>query len=461
MLTQSAQSETSSQSPRAAWFAVLSGDLAERSSNIAQETARRLRDRATVEAAVLASEGQTSFPLSVHWQASSVAQGFAGLAIMHAYFNRCFPGTFWDEDALTATRLAAWELAGHLPQSVGLFSGLSGVAFAVNYHNHPRCAQLMADINQHIFTEALRLGETVPKGRDYSVGVFDAISGISGLGMYLLSVPGNTAGRDEAVRSLAEAMIYLSGTDDGIPRWRTPSHLIGDDTTRRYYPFGSLNCGLAHGAPSILAFLAQVAASGFEMAGLEQGIRSVADWMIDNRLDDEFGVNWPNSIPLEMHEGKLRSAAPERAPFGPSRSAWCYGPPGIAAALHLAGNAISESRYSDLASETMEVVLRRPVPRRQIDSPTFCHGVAGLLQIVLRFAVNTRREIFIEGAHALTEQLLAEYDPVSRLGFCSIEPGGAHVDQPGLLDGAAGVAITLLAACSPIEPAWDRLFLIS
>jgi hypothetical protein len=32
---------------------------------------------------------------------------------------------------------------------------------------------------------------------------------------------------------------------------------------------------------------------------------------------------------------------------------------------------------------------------------------------------------------------------------------------PGLLSGAAGIGLALLAAATPIEPAWDRILLIS
>jgi hypothetical protein len=35
------------------------------------------------------------------------------------------------------------------------------------------------------------------------------------------------------------------------------------------------------------------------------------------------------------------------------------------------------------------------------------------------------------------------------------------VDRPGVLDGAAGVAMVLLAAAVDVEPDWDRLFLLA
>jgi hypothetical protein len=109
----------------------------------------------------------------------------------------------------------------------------------------------------------------------------------------------------------------------------------------------------------------------------------------------------------------------------------------------------------------MEAVYRRPVTARRIDSPTFCHGVAGLLQVTLRFANDTRLPVFGEAAASLTEGLLSAYEPDSLLGYRNWEPDGTRVDQPGLLDGAPGVLLALLAASTDVEPSWDRAFLLS
>ncbi|MEV6414299.1 lanthionine synthetase LanC family protein [Kribbella sp. NPDC051718] len=47
----------------------------------------------------------------------------------------------------------------------------------------------------------------------------------------------------------------------------------------------------------------------------------------------------------------------------------------------------------------MAAVYRRPWSARQIgDSPGLCHGVAGLLQITLRFADDTGEPVFTEAA---------------------------------------------------------------
>ena len=143
-----------------------------------------------------------------------------------------------------------------------------------------------------------------------------------------------------------------------------------------------------------------------------------------------------------------------------SRAAWCYGSPGVARALWLSGVAMRDAELRDLAVDAMAAVYRRPVSERHIDSPTFCHGIAGLLQVTLRFAQDTGLPLFHGAAPQLFRQLLAAYDPERPLGFATLEPQDRWVDQPGLLDGAPGVALTLLAAATEVEPSWDRLFLL-
>ena len=46
-------------------------------------------------------------------------------------------------------------------------------------------------------------------------------------------------------------------------------------------------------------------------------------------------------------------------------------------------------------------------------------------------------------------------------GLSNLEPNGHLVDQPGLLDGAAGVVLVLLAAATSVEPLMELIFLLS
>jgi hypothetical protein len=232
------------------------------------------------------------------------------------------------------------------------------------------------------------------------------------------------------------------------------------------FPNGNLNCGLAHGIPGVLAFLSLVRLSGLSFDRLDDAMVTIADWICTHRQDDAWGVNWPTAVPLETASDGgdhvvLRPGDPALAPGGPGRAAWCYGSPGVARALWLAGRALDRDDYRTHALAAMDAVYRRPIPARMIDSPTFCHGVSGLLAITMRFAADTQLPVFTEESRRLVEQLMQSFEPASLLGFRTIEYGGNQTDQPGLLDGAAGVALVLLAAATGIEPTWDRIFLLA
>ena len=266
-----------------------------------------------------------------------------------------------------------------------------------------------------------------------------------------------------ALKELVHCLVQLSREDEGLPRWHSPpSVLRGDDLMQREFPNGNLNCGLAHGIPGPLGALALALCAGIRCEGLEEGIDRLAGWLITHRFDDQWGINWPTAVGLLPPSSTGGRVAPaEASPSGPCHAGWCYGSPGISRALYFAGVALQKSEYREFATRAIECVLQRPVAARRIELPTFCHGVAGLLQVVLRFAADTPSPMLEAGAVTLLEQLLSLYEPESLVGFRSMELERKRVDQPGLLDGAPGVALVLLAAATDAEPSWDHLFLLS
>lgn len=452
---------------RVPWEPILTGDIAVSAVRAARDVAGRLNSPQLVEKAAEAAVAQTAFPQSTHWIPYSISQGYSGLALLWSYMDSCFPEERWDERGRDYLTLAARHAETMPDIPVGLFSGLSGLGFSAWQlsRDGTRYRRLLDSLDYAIVAKARGLADSLREHRDgVSIGDFDVISGLSGVGAYLLCRRDRPAVA-EALPVVIEALVDLLADGNDLPGWHTPVHLLWDNELKNAYPFGNLNCGLAHGVPGVLAFLSLSFRAGVAAAGFQEAIERTAEWLCDNRFDDEWGVNWSTAIPVvevESPEGPmLRQGHARAAPDGPSRCAWCYGSPGIARALWLAGDALNDETLRQLSVSAMEAVFRRPAAQRRIDSPTFCHGKAGLLEIALRFANDTGCALFATECRTLAEQLLDCYNPDSLLGFRNIEYADREIDQPGLLDGAPGVALVLLAAATSAEPSWDRLFLLS
>lgn len=406
------------------WQPVLSGGLARSATERALEVAGRLCGREDAEPGL---------------------EGSAGKAILFGQLDRIVPDEGWDRQAHGALTTAVRSTESIGRSHPGMFIGLSGIAAAAGYLSREgtRYGGLLTTLDDKIAEAMAERSSTFvqsPARQPYEA--FDAIYGLAGMGRHLL----------ERDRPELAGMVALcdSGPDD--PNWFTPPEAIRKDTAiAEWFDGGVYNCGLAHGIPGPLATLSVAVTKGYVVPRQAEAIARTAAWLAAQRADDEWGVNWVSCV------------APGGPPNVSAQSGWCYGSPGVASALLLASEATGDEKLRELAIEGMAAVYRRPWSARQIgDSPGLCHGVAGLLQITTRFANATGESMFTEAATELTERLLELYRPEVPTGYYSYSGSTGLVrEHPGLLDGAAGSALALLAASTSIEPAWDHVFLLS
>ena len=425
----------------------------------AREAALLLAGRCTVPEAVRQADRlcreQTSFPHALHWDPTSIAQGDLGQALLCAELGRI------DSDGDWSARSRDWAAGtlgllrrGHRP-GMGTVSGSSGVAFAARRLANPDLDQLLPALDAVIAHDALTTAAAIRGRHGFSVGAFDQISGLSGVLLCALANEHQAAA--PVVPFVVRALVALALEPGDPPSWYTPPEFLYDDDQRAYYPFGNLNLGLAHGIPGPLAALSLALRAGQGDDRVVEAVHTLADWLAAHVTLGPEGPGWETVVTL----GRGASGLSELPVHGVGRDAWCYGTPGAARALYLAGVELDRSDLRNLAIESMAAVYRRAPAERGIDSPTFCHGVAGLLQITLRFHHDTQLPMFADAASALTRQILHAVEPERPMGIANLEPGDNKVDQPGILDGAAGVSLVLLAASSDREPTWDRMFALS
>src|SRR5262249_11510965 len=146
-----------------------------------------------------------------------------------------------------------------------------------------------------------------------------------------------------------------------------------------------------------------------------------------------------------------------------SRLAWCYGDLGVAAALLGAGLAIEHAEARDEGLALALDCAARSYQDAHITDAGVCHGAAGIAHLFNRMAQATGEPRLHDAAVTWIDHTLAMRTDEPLAGFPANNPdddGRRHyVPDATLLTGAGGVALVLHAACSEVEPAWDRLLL--
>ena len=432
-LSGDARSHAATSGASATWQPALEGTLAADAMATVHDIARELRELAP-ERSSLADN-------------PTVGSGTSGLAV---FFNELGEATGDDAALDHAAVLIDHTIAysSEVPASACLFSGTVGVAWAIDTLTGrlflPDPEDDSDDVDQIV--EEVLLGGRWP-------GHFDLISGLVGVGVYLLRrMPRASAQRNlhTLVHRLGE---MAEPTTDGLA-WRSrPAFLprIAPIIERlERYPDGYFDLGLAHGAAGVLVFLAAATEAGERDAAplLEAGTQ----WLRRQRRTDSSRGSYPLMfVPGQPEEG--------------SRSAWCYGDTSVAVALVAAGRVLGDDSAVDEAVEIAARAAELPARTAGIVDACLCHGSAGLGHLCNRLAQATGDERLLDLAQRWLEHTLTnrrEGEAVA--GFpihCLSDDDVWHYEaDAGLLEGAAGVGLALLAAVATTEPTWDSLLLL-
>jgi lantibiotic modifying enzyme len=399
----------------------------------------------------------------------SLADGYSGLAVVFGYANLVFPGAGYDILTHKYLKASIDEIeAPDTTHSFGSFSGLTGVALAASYaaNGSDNYKNLLLSLDKLIFKGS---DELAAKLKNSNKGIaqssFDIISGAAGIGSYLLLRKNSQEGL-EALEQILNSITYLTTQNQDLLYFYTPNKLLFE-WEKAVFKDGAIDCGMAHGVSGVLSLLSVAYMQGVEVDRSKESITAIADWLIKRAKVYKGGINWPDTVQVDKIEAnkndnnKLEQSIRLSDKFNPARVAWCYGNPGTARALFLAGKVLKRSNYMETAISGMEAAYKRMKDETEVDSPTFCHGISGILEITLRFLNDTNHDLFKEQASILLRKLYGLYDPDSIFGYKNIDRYKKLQNDSGVLEGVGGIITTLMAATSNIEPKWDHIFLIS
>ncbi len=381
-------------------------------------------------------EGATRPPMQLAEQALLNAYlGFADLGERHFDLSSQFLERAIDAVAET-------------PMRPSLYGGFVGVAWVLEHLQSHELSTIEEDGSE----ESDPNEQVDAVLREYLSGgqwneTYDLISGLVGIGLYLSDRMPRPLAKECLGQVVSQLTRLAKPMEVGVTWWTPSEHLIPE--SRREYPQGHANLGVAHGVPAALALLAEASASDVGPGAAALFSSSLA-WFLSQKSSDSaescFDYNF----------------APGRQ-WRPARAGWCYGDPGVAVALLGAARRMNDS---GLEREALEIGLRavlRPAESCGVVDAPLCHGAAGLGHLYNRMFQATGDQRFLDAALRWLEKSLdMKRDAEGIAGYQAWRPGdGGWASDRSLLAGATGVALALLAAATPVEPSWDRLLLAS
>ena len=412
---------------------------------IVAEVARRLADPAAVtritEAAVdRFPDGSTP----ATWHPAALNEGCLGVALLHAELG----------DRPRAHAYLSLGAKAAMPGRCGLFAGLPAVVFATraavtrpgDYATLLGRAEpaLRAAASERAGEETERIAAGRP-GTGFAA--YDVVQGLSGLGRLLLG----TGDAEPAVSYLIALTEPVEVAGERVPGWWV-SHAPLKNTPDGE---GHFNLGLAHGVAGPLALLSIAYRDGLRLPGHEEAIETIVAWLLEWLHE----ASWPPAVSLHRQlRGPDGSARPDR----PS---WCYGVPGIARSLQLAGLALDRPSWRETAVAVLRRTLARPWDEWDMIDAGLCHGWAGMLHITRLMASDSDTTDLSEAADGLARRVIGCFDPDAPFGFRYAAGAEAVVapDRAGFLEGAAGAALALHAYANdePPKTGWDTALLLN
>jgi len=408
----------------------------------ALEIARRLLDPADVLAA---SPGD-----------ASLGSGLAGTALLHARLSAADPIFA----AAAARHLKAAAACTHRRPG-GIYTGPGALAtaliIAAPYLPDPEphrdtTARATAWLSKRAIDISARHQQADAAGAGTPWHVHDAINGLSGIGRILLAAL--QSGHTEAAPGLNAALATLTAMISNPvsatrPGWWLPA--AARPGSGAAPPSGAADTGTAHGIAGALALLSLATSAGHTVPGQSGAIRDAARWLL--RFRDPCSGTWPPYISGDELD---RNERPANAPG--RRHAWCYGTPGIATALILAGRALADRDIASVGDDAMTALGHRAADAWDATGPTLCHGHAGVLQAACR---TNSRTTAANSAQAIT----TSFDPRIPFAVAHHAEDGYRENRPGFLTGAAGTALALADHAqlprAQVVTAWDAVLLLS
>jgi len=366
--------------------------------------------------------------------------GAPGLALFLFYLGRATGDEVLLE--LGMKRIGTtWNAVDEKCYDMTFAAGLSGLAWTiVHLAKHDFIESDFTDVLEDL-TEPFRcrMIDCIKKNE------YDYLHGALGIALYFLERP-----EIPQTRLFLQELIdlFLAGAEPdaaGGLKWEIE---LDFETRQRGY-----NLSLSHGQAGIIDILGRMVHAGF---GGETAVR-LLEGALFFLLRQEFHSTKRKNFFFPSWVVSGRS-------YKGGRLAWCYGDLGLGQVLLHTGQRLGRIELQEKGLAILKHTLLFKHPQEAgITDAGLCHGTAGLAHIYNRLWQETGESCFAQAAQSWFQHTLqmANFED----GLAGFKAHRAfqnrYENESGLLEGVAGIGLSIISALYAQEPSWDRALLLS
>ncbi|WP_053364875.1 lanthionine synthetase C family protein [Bacillus sp. FJAT-27245] len=381
----------------------------------------------------------------------SLSKGLLGHSLFLGEMSNLFPDQGYEKFHHKCFFMIKNIIENEGLHSLSLWQGLSGFGLAttqsiewnLGYNN------LLNVINNQLNIELKSYIKQIQDMKnELSVSHYDTILGATGIGRYLLIHAKTNEELCIHLELILRYLIDLSRINQSEAGIKFLWHIKQENQLERdkqTFPSGLIDLGIAHGVSGPLALLSLSFLMGIKLEGQEEAIKSIVTLLMKHCVADKEGdLLWPGRID------------PQKETKANSYHAWCYGTPGIARALWLAGRALNDKRLMNLSTDVFERLTRYKIETWPTKDFSICHGYSGMLLLINRMYEDTKNANLVKLRDNLINFILEKVESSPNQLIMN-----SKQNDNGFLDGLTGMYTTLVSQLNGSPPSWDSSLLIS
>ena len=408
--------------------------------------------------------------LSPEWPLISLAWGLSGITCFYAMMEFNFPDEGWEKVVYDYLLIAKEIVERDSISDLSLYSGLTGLSAVVHLssHNGSRYHKTLSALDDLLIREVQTgylshtnhyLNPYVPIPPNH----YNLANGLCGMLIYFMNREDSVVLKNlaqDCLYSLVETLSVVKEINGSrVPAWYVSSEHESILEYKEKYSKGHFKLNIPNGLPGVLAALSLAKIKGYHAPGLVELIAKMADWILKKQIIHEQQMNWNHLVSMEEELEEITSGLKIQ------HRAWFYGALGILRCLYLSARAVNDSNLAKFSEKAFLSIVVKPDPENEMKDLSFSFGKAGLLAMTYEMACDTKNPEFFKQSRVLEEEIKKDHHPNHEFGFQTLlydDKGSLKwSNNPSLLNGAAGIGLTLLRVQGKQEILWSHPFVIA